>query len=264
MTDKEKLEKALVHLKKFIDGDCVCDRDILADFPELEDSEDEKIRKALVKIVKSIGLKVFETEGVGKNDVLLYLERQKEQKPVEWSIQDAKKGDILSDGTIVLIVDRIGEYEGRPIIESWYFADDVEFHGFGPSEVDLWEIVGFRPATVAETNYLFKKMEEAGYKWNSEKKALEKNSRLAEWSEKDSEMKLKILKYLSTRCSVIEFEEVETWLNALPNRISLYLSWKPSRAQMSMLLAVINEPDNASSESCHLALVELYDELKKL
>ncbi len=41
-------------------------------------------------------------------------------------------------------------------------------------------------------------------------------------------------------------------------------SWKPSRAQMSMLLAVINEPNNASSESCHLALAELYEELKKL
>ena len=32
-------------------------------------------------------------------------------------------------------------------------------------------------------------------------------------SEKDKEMKLKILKYLSTRCSVEQFEEVEEWLN---------------------------------------------------
>jgi len=40
--------------------------------------------------------------------------------------------------------------------------------------------------------------------------------------------------------------------------------WKPRCGQMSMLLAVINEPNNASSESCHLALAELYDELKKL
>lgn len=56
--------------------------------PELRESQDEKTRKALVKIVKSIGLKVFETEGVGKNDILLYLERQQEQKPVEWSDED--------------------------------------------------------------------------------------------------------------------------------------------------------------------------------
>lgn len=49
--------------------------------PELAESEDEKVRKALIKIVKSIGVKVFEEEGVGKNNVLLYLERQKEQKP---------------------------------------------------------------------------------------------------------------------------------------------------------------------------------------
>jgi len=76
MTDKEKLEKALVHLKKFIDGDCVITQEILADFPELEDSEDERIRKAIVKTIKEspvIGVGEF-----SKNDMLAYLEKQKE------------------------------------------------------------------------------------------------------------------------------------------------------------------------------------------
>lgn len=36
-----------------------------------------------------------------------------------------------------------------------------------------------------------------------------------EWSDHDREMRMKILKYLSTRCSVAEFEEVEDWLNGL-------------------------------------------------
>lgn len=40
--------------------------------------------------------------------------------------------------------------------------------------------------------------------------------------------------------------------------------WKPSEAQMSMLLAVINEPRNAGAESCQLALGDLYQDLKKL
>ena len=39
------------------------------------------------------------------------------------------------------------------------------------------------------------------------------NQKLKEWNDEDKEMKLKILKYLSTRCSVIQFEEVEEWLN---------------------------------------------------
>lgn len=40
--------------------------------------------------------------------------------------------------------------------------------------------------------------------------------------------------------------------------------WKPSEVQLSMLLAVINEPRNAGAESCHLALSNLYEDLKKL
>lgn len=46
---------------------------------------------------------------------------------------------------------------------------------------------------------------------------------------KDREMKLKILKYLSTRCSSLEFEEVEDYLN------NLRPSWKPSGEQMEYL-----------------------------
>ena len=45
---------------------------------------------------------------------------------------------------------------------------------------------------------------------------------------------------------------------------SLRPSWKPSEEQMSMLLAVVNDPNNAGSESCHLSLESLYNDLKKL
>lgn len=54
----------------------------------------------------------------------------------------------------------------------------------------------------------------------------------------------------------------ENWLE---NRLkSIRPSWKPSEEQMSMLLAVINDPNNAGSESCHLALISIYEQLKKL
>lgn len=45
---------------------------------------------------------------------------------------------------------------------------------------------------------------------------------------------------------------------------SLKPYWKPSEEQMCYLLAVINEPNNAGSESCHIVLKELYEQLKKL
>ena len=57
-------------------------------------------------------------------------------------------------------------------------------------------------------------------------------------------------------------EEMQNWIK---NRLkSLRPSWKPSKEQMSMLLAVINDPNNAGSESCYLALKSIYNQLKKL
>lgn len=42
------------------------------------------------------------------------------------------------------------------------------------------------------------------------------------------------------------------------------MNWKPSKEQMQYLLAVINDPNNAGAESCHLILESLYNDLKKL
>ena len=89
-----------------------------------------------------------------------------------WTIQDAKDGDVLANDTIVLIVDHLGTFENRPIIYSWYFADSNKFYGMGPSEPDRWEVGGFHPATKEQRDLLFKKMKEAGYEWDVEKKEL--------------------------------------------------------------------------------------------
>jgi len=40
--------------------------------------------------------------------------------------------------------------------------------------------------------------------------------------------------------------------------------WKPSEEQMNMLLAIVNDSNNAGAESCHLAMQSLYNDLKKL
>ena len=56
----------------------------------------------------------------------------------------------------------------------------------------------------------------------------------------------------------LSFDEVLEWLK------SLRPSWKPSEEQMRFLLAVINEPNNAGSESCHIVLNSLYRDLQKL
>ena len=52
--------------------------------PELRESDDERIRKVLVSIVKWLGFdsSFFTANSVTKSEVLAYLERQKEQKPI--------------------------------------------------------------------------------------------------------------------------------------------------------------------------------------
>ena len=83
MNYKEKYEKAIVHLKKFLVGDCVIDQDILDDFPELKESEDERIRKYLIeelKVAKSVGELKFAIPQPTREECISYLERQKEPK----------------------------------------------------------------------------------------------------------------------------------------------------------------------------------------
>ena len=88
MNYKEKYEKAIVHLKKFLVGDCVIDQDILDDFPELEESEDERIRKWLVAQMQKFHDEA-NREGCWEDfcmteKAISYLEKQKEHKPIEF------------------------------------------------------------------------------------------------------------------------------------------------------------------------------------
>ena len=95
MDYKEKYEKALVHLKKFVDGDCVCESEILADFPELRESEDERIIRIIHSALYNAKCKLGREE---YDKAVAWLERQKEQKSVEWSEEDEKiLKEIISD-----------------------------------------------------------------------------------------------------------------------------------------------------------------------
>ena len=154
-------------------------------FPELKESEDEKIRKEIKELVMQPTWKT-EKEFNRRKELIAWLEKQVEQKPAEWSVFDAKKGDILSVDNCVLIVDSIGTFEGKPIIESWYCADSKKFYGKGTSVPDRWNIEGMKPSSPIEKNYLFKMMKEAGYEWDADKKELKNiEQKPAEWSEED-------------------------------------------------------------------------------
>ena len=92
-----------------------------------------------------------------------------------WTIQDAKKGDILQANKCTLIFDSLAkDIDGNTVISSWYSCDTHTFYGMGPSQPDLWVTEGVVPATKKQRDLLFSKMKKAGYEWDAEKKELKK------------------------------------------------------------------------------------------
>ena len=88
----EIMGKAKKELKACGDLDCDAARQIFRFFPELEEGEDERIRKAIINVFASHkNYEVF--FGVSVEDILAWLEKQGKQKPA-WSEEDEK---ILKD-----------------------------------------------------------------------------------------------------------------------------------------------------------------------
>ena len=97
-----------------------------------------------------------------------------------WTIQDAKAGDVILDGSNPFIfkktkyqskhcyafcgIGQDGNFAVNPY--NWYGKEDS-------SEVWTWGS-NLKPATKEQRNLLFQKMREAGYEWDAEKKELKK------------------------------------------------------------------------------------------
>ena len=83
----EALEQAKKELAACGSMDCDAARLIFRLFPQLHESEDERIRKVIYKLMLGLRKEIFTTadKSVTKEKVLAWLERQKEQKPAEWS-----------------------------------------------------------------------------------------------------------------------------------------------------------------------------------
>lgn len=189
-------EEAIRRIKAWnLDSD---DMEVLAVIiPELAESEDEKIRQFLLRLVKRCPENSIDFMGeIKKGDVIAWLEKQKEQK---WGEDDEKM--------LARIIER------------------------GQSQIQMFE-TGLLPEHIS---------------WLKSLRP----------SFKDKEMKLKILKYLSTRCSSLEFEEVEDYLN------NLRPSWEPSKEQMDALERCIDYLDESDNDDFRIMLT-LYEQLVSL
>ena len=95
MTQEEKaraydgvLEQAKKELNTCGSMDCDAARQIFRFFPQLCESEDERIRKEILDYIKVNYRWANKEELEQRKRFVAYLEKQKEQKPAEWSEED--------------------------------------------------------------------------------------------------------------------------------------------------------------------------------
>jgi len=132
MDRKEKLEEA----KKLYETANADQKYVLESlFPELKESEGERIRKALIQI---FNVENFENYGIKNEEVIAWLEKQVEQKPVEWS-----QVDLISLGYLADFVDKNGDAfygKNKPNVVKWVrsFAELPTHEHINDIEQKLW------------------------------------------------------------------------------------------------------------------------------
>ena len=82
-----------------------------------------------------------------------------------FTIQDAKNGDVLFDGSNILLVKEINHWHNVTSYLAYSQVYGIREYLISGSDV-------FTPATKEQRDLLFKKMHEAGYEWDAEKKEL--------------------------------------------------------------------------------------------
>ena len=89
-----------------------------------------------------------------------------------WTIQDAKDGDVLVNGSNIFIFHFINN---RRLMGYCHvnMDDGNLYNDIGRNECFCTIDAPITPATKEQRNFLFQKIKEAGYKWNTETKTLE-------------------------------------------------------------------------------------------
>ena len=202
-----------------------------------------------------------------------------------WTIQDAKDGDVLAcESGWTCIFKKLNHNSfGEKLFDSHCFINRTGWFHDGAKGHTLNERINGKiyPATKEQRDLLFKKMKEADYEWDAEKKELKKKSteeyNITGIGSKHAQGKLgEMTKSLKPALS----EEDEAVLDALIRKIEgedIYVSnhlavkclksikdrytWKPNNGQMKQLgwIAKQNKDNMIGKE-----LMSLYNDLKKL
>jgi len=304
MTDKEKAkayDEALALAKRLISNNCtevekLCLKCV---FPELKESEDEKIRKEIIEY--------FEHYSGGDNVSIKFpkwIAYLKKQKDASKAIEAVEKIDKYIDEHLANAHDM---KDSNPDKKYYRGLDDAlgKMSGIlqdvysGEKQKEQKPIVThgetYHVDTLGTQQVIAGKMPQKSTEWSKEDERILKGiiglidhdqhygvsnnemiswlkslrpQQKVEWCDEDADM---------LNCCISSIEEAKenryayketdgdtSYDREIDWLKSLRPSWKPSEKQMRYLLAVINDPNNIGAESCYLTIKSLYNDLKKL
>lgn len=241
MNYEERYNKALERAKKELKTcgslDCDAAKQLFRVFPELKESEDQKIREAAKHGLQQLGWE--HVNGIKIKDILAWLEKQE-----CWTLEDAKDGDVLVSfyGKPFIyngrfIASSVGAYCGLNIFDNFVKEEITKASNWTRKD-------GVKPATKEQRDTLFAKMKEVGYEWDAENKELKKIEQESAWSEEDEyqintilhglDLKREIYKKQGNEVEERRYNAQYNWLKSLKDRVGCEVNctttkeWKPS------------------------------------
>ena len=191
-----------------------------------------------------------------------YSDETIEKKYRLWTIQDAKDGDVLTNGNFPCIFKRCDDNGSLYVYCGINAHNDFSILSEDPENV--WDDYSkqYFPATKEQRDTFFAKMKESGYEWLEETKELKKiEQESAKWNEEDEHRVKDTIYFLETAkkhyASTVELGACIAWLKSIKDRYA----WKPSDEQIKQLgwIAKQNKDNMIGKE-----LISLYQDLKKL
>lgn len=153
----------------------------------------------------------------------------------EWTIQDAKDGDVLVNGSNIFIFSYLSDtramgYCHINLDDGRFYDDKGKNECFGLIDAD------FSPATKEQRDLLFAKMREEGFEWDVEKKELRKILKLSnsakvgmdeesKWTDEDEHTLQGVIDEIQANKNQAPDYDLETydrflsWLNSLKQRM---------------------------------------------
>ena len=159
-----------------------------------------------------------------------------------WTIQDAKDGTVLVNGSNIFIFSHLSKT--RAMGYCHINLDDVRFY-YDKGKNECFGLIDavFTPATEEQRKLLFQKMKEAGYEWDAEKKELKKTEyNTVEWREDDEKISKAIYESIDFLC-LEHFDVSEDtlcdWLKSLKDRVQPQTKQEWSEEDKSMYIRTL-------------------------